>query len=150
MKWGVVHTGGSRCPGQLVWRAWKVKQLNDRLTAEISLCESCQFPLSTLVSWMVKTYTLKWQNSLSTARVIVVFIPQAPFPSLYNWSYMKGNCARKVASNLTQSHFLSVSVCYRFRRDVLTATLAHLRWSDHIERFILVKRRRGEIKFSGH
>lgn len=107
MKWGVVHTGGSRCPGQLVWRAWKVKQLNDRLTAEISLCERCQFPLSTLVSWMVKTYTLKWQNSLSTARVIVIFIPQAPFPSLYNWSYMKGNCARKVASNLTQSHFLS-------------------------------------------
>lgn len=65
---------------------------------------------------LVKTHTLKWQNSLSTKGVCFFFLLRAPFPSSYSRICVKGSCTREVASNRTRSHFLSVSVCYLFRQ----------------------------------
>ncbi len=94
-----------RCLGALLWRAWKAKQLKDRLTAEISRCRSCHFPLSALVLVGEKLHFEMTKQPVSSGTYFIVSYP---------CRYLKGNCMRSVTSDQNESHLLSVSVCYLF------------------------------------
>lgn len=120
-----------RCPGVLLLRAWKAKQLNERLTADMSCCRSCRFPLSTLVLVgeklhyeMTKQYVNSGKTDYFFLKCIFWFYRPKDICSVTVWIVLP-------QTSLNQICFLYLSVISFGRH---THQSSHTSWrSDHIQ-----------------
>lgn len=146
---------GNRCSGELVWHAWKVKQLNNRPTGEIACRESRWFQLS---AWVLndENQNLK-MNDTGLSTLGYPFSPQTKFEGkkdihqfhrtldTVRWGGMTWDW--------TWSQFLSVSVRYLCGQ-TLTVVMIGPYWARHgvfvLTEVILEGRAFHSLKFHFH